>query len=339
MEPLSHFYFYKYRINLNAKELIHLPLYKGSALRGVFGYALKRIVCVINKSRCDDCMLRFKCVYSTIIETPVPEDHPDQRKYKNAPHPYVIIPPLTRRRYFKLDESIFFDIVLIGKANEYLPYFIYAFTEMGKHGIGKERGKFDVASVEALHLDGTKTEIFNGNTGILRAAENRIDYNLFISSPSPKPSPVKGEGKSAGETFKGDEITISFETPVRIKENDRLKQDIPFNLLIRRLSERAFLLVHLHCGVELGDYEGFAKGSENVETIKNKLRWVDWERYSSKQQTKMKFGGWIGEITYKGDFQKYLPLLKLGEFIHIGKATTFGLGKYKIISEKWERKV
>ncbi|MEW6215691.1 MAG: CRISPR system precrRNA processing endoribonuclease RAMP protein Cas6 [Nitrospirota bacterium] len=316
MNSLNSLYFHKYRINLRAGDLIHLPPYKGSALRGVFGYTLKRIVCVIKKSRCNDCMLRLKCVYSSIMETPIPEDHPDYGKYRNAPHPYIIIPPLTRRRIFHPDDSIFFDIVLIGKANEYLPYFIYTFTEMGKIGIGKERGKFDVTSVEALHLDGTKTEIFNGNTGILKRAENKMDYSLFEKAEI------------------SDEITISFETPVRIKANDRLSSDIPFNLLIRRLSERAFLLSHLHCGAEMDDFEEFVKGSETIQTIRNKLRWVDWERYSTKQQTKMKFGGLVGEITYKGDFQKYLPLLRLGEHIHVGKATTFGLGKYRIISKK-----
>ncbi|MGQ9569594.1 MAG: hypothetical protein ACUVUQ_01890 [Thermodesulfovibrionales bacterium] len=179
MDTLSCLYFYKYRINLRAKELIHLPQYKGSAIRGVFGYVLKRIVCVTKSSKCDACMLRLKCVYSSIMETPIPEEHQDHRKYKNAPHPYIIIPPLTRRRNFHPDDLIFFGIVLIGRANEYLPYFIYTFTEMGRIGIGKERGKFDVTSVEALNLDGTKTEIFNGNTGILKGAENRIDYSLF----------------------------------------------------------------------------------------------------------------------------------------------------------------
>lgn len=313
-EPLNNLYFHKYKINLKPEDLIHLPEYKGSALRGVFGYALRRIACVIKMSRCDNCMLRHKCVYSAIMETPVPEGHPNHRKYKNAPHPYIIIPPFTRKRYFNPDDSLSFDIVLIGKANDYLPYFVYTFTEMGRIGIGKERGKFDVTSVEALDSGGAKTKIFNGADNILIQSENRIDYTSFLN-----------------EKFTGDEITISFETPVRIKVNDRLSSNIPFNLLIRRLSERAFLLAHLHCDAELGNFEGFAKGSENVETVKNKLRWVDWERYSTRQQTKMTFGGWVGEVTYKGDFQKYLPLLKLGEHIHVGKATTFGLGKYRIV--------
>ena len=247
------------------------------------------------------------------METPIPKDHPDSRKYKNAPHPYIIIPPLTSRQHFEPGDGMSFEVVLIGKANEYLPYFIYAFTEMGRLGIGKGKGKFDVTSVQALDLKDQEKEIFNG-TKLLASLENRIDYKSFKD-----------------EKFQGEEITLSFETPVRIKVNERLSSDIPFELLIRRLSERAFLLANLHCGAELDNFGKFAKGSEEVRIVRNKLHWQDWERYSSRQQTRMKFGGWVGEIIYQGDFQRFLPLLRLGEHIHVGKVTTFGLGKYRIM--------
>lgn len=263
-------------------------------------------------------------MYSAIIETPVPEDHPHHRKYKNAPHPYIIIPPLTRRQYFEPGDAMSFDVVLIGKANEYLPYFIYAFIEMGRLGIGKGKGKFDVTPVEALNPDGSGMEIFSGMDGILMPLlNNRIDYSPFVNSE------VRSQ-ESGERRQEKDVITITFDTPTRIKVNDRLSPEIPFNLLIKRLSERAFLLAHFHCGEEIGDYEEYAKGSETVETVSNKLRWQDWERYSSRQQTRMKFGGWVGEVTFKGSFQKYLPLLRIGEHIHVGKNTTFGLGKYRI---------
>ncbi len=315
---LSKLYLYRYRINIKPKGLIQLPPYKGSALRGVFGYALKSVVCVVKRADCDDCILRLKCVYSAIMETPIPESHPYHRKYKKAPHPYIIIPPLTRRQYFRPDDSISFEIVLIGKANEYLPYFVYTFTEMGRIGIGRDMGKFDVFSVEALNIDGTMAEIFN-TKGILKTEGFRIDYSLFENR----------EDRTQNPEIK-DEITISFEAPLRIKEHDKLSKNIPFNLLIKRLTERALLLAHFHCDAEMGDIEGFIKGSENVKTIENRLRWVDWERYSGRQQTRMKLGGWIGEITYKGDFQRFMPLLRLGEHIHVGKAVTFGIGKYRI---------
>ena len=44
----------------------------------------------------------------------------------------------------------------------------------------------------------------------------------------------------------------------------------------------------------------------------------------------MKMGGFVGEATFKGDFEKCLPFIMLGEYIHVGKGTSFGLGKYEI---------
>lgn len=184
---------------------------------------------------------------------------------------------------------------------------------MGRIGIGKEKGKFEVVSVDALNLDGSKMEIFNSADKILRASENRSDYIQFVDYE-----------------FDSEKVKILFETPVRIKENDKLSSEITFFLLLSRLSERAFLLSHLYCDSEFEDFKEFTRGAENVETISSKLRWIDWERYSSKQQTTMKFGGWVGDIVYKGDLKRFLPLLRFGQHIHVGKATTFGLGKYRI---------
>ncbi len=320
LQTLAHLYLHKYRIHLKPMKLLQLPEYKGSALRGVFGKALRRIVCVVKRQQCDECMFRYKCVYSAIMETPVPHDHPFYKRYSKAPHPYIIIPELTKERYFHTRDSLHFDIVLIGSINEYLPYFIYAFTEMGRIGIGKNIdeniGKFFVASVDALSYDGAQSEIFNNSDKVLKPSNNRIEFNSFLK-----------------EDFQGEELTISFETPVRIIENNRLVQDIPFSLFIARLYERAVLLSHLHCGSELVEHGEVFEDAGSIETINNKLKWLDWERYSAKQDTRMKFGGWTGEITYRGDIRKYWPILRTGEYIHAGKATTFGLGKYRIIKK------
>jgi len=44
----------------------------------------------------------------------------------------------------------------------------------------------------------------------------------------------------------------------------------------------------------------------------------------------MKMGGFIGSITFEGDLEPFLPFLLLGEYVHVGKGTSFGLGKYEI---------
>ena len=41
----------------------------------------------------------------------------------------------------------------------------------------------------------------------------------------------------------------------------------------------------------------------------------------------MFMGGMIGSVTYDGDLGKYLPLLDIASMVHIGKQTTFGMGK------------
>ena len=74
--------------------------------------------------------------------------------------------------------------------------------------------------------------------------------------------------------------------------------------------------------------------AENVSTEKKSLKWYDWERFSSRQNVRMKMGGIVGEITYRGKIKQILPVLKAGEILHFGKGTSFGLGRYEIISEQ-----
>ena len=45
----------------------------------------------------------------------------------------------------------------------------------------------------------------------------------------------------------------------------------------------------------------------------------------------MMMGGFIGLVTFQGNFKEFLPFVNLGEYIHVGKGTSFGLGKYEII--------
>ena len=47
----------------------------------------------------------------------------------------------------------------------------------------------------------------------------------------------------------------------------------------------------------------------------------------------MKMGGFMGEITYEGDLKEFWPYIKLGEYMHVGKGSGFGLKRY-ILSGK-----
>ena len=101
-------------------------------------------------------------------------------------------------------------------------------------------------------------------------------------------------------------------------------------MIIRGLIRRLMTLSFFHCGYELEiDYKGLVERSnQNIQKLDENIHWVDWSRYSHRQDTEMMLGGVIGSVTFKGNLNEFLPILSLGEYIHIGKGTAFGLGKY-----------
>ena len=61
-----------------------------------------------------------------------------------------------------------------------------------------------------------------------------------------------------------------------------------------------------------------------------KVFFKDFDRYSNRQKSKMKFGGVLGKIEYVDLDVMSFKLLKLGEIIGVGKQTVFGLGKIEV---------
>ena len=60
-------------------------------------------------------------------------------------------------------ERMRFGFTVIGRAAEYMPYFVYAFSKMGEEGVGRRRARYELEGVEAKNpLVGTREEIFDG---------------------------------------------------------------------------------------------------------------------------------------------------------------------------------
>lgn len=309
---LENFALARFEIILTPKETLFLPAYKGSTFRGGFGHAFKRVVCANREAECKDCLLREKCIYAYVFETPPPKDTEIMRKYPAAPHPFVIEPPLDTKREFREGEELTFGLILIGRAIDYLPYFIFTFEELGRIGLGKGRGKYFLKEVR----DEQGKSIYSGQEKLLRegfSIINPADLNLPFSSS----------------------LTLNFLTPTRIKYRERLTKDLKFHILIQALLRRIYLLSYFHCDeIWKPDFSNLITASEEIKIEKQNLIWYDWERYSSRQDRRMKLGGFVGEITYSGDLKDFLPYLLFGEYIHVGKGATFGLGRYEIARSK-----
>ncbi len=94
LSELNKISFASIRFYLRATTELRLPPYKGLTLRGAFGIVFKDTVCIMEHRDCDRCILKFKCAYPYIFDTPIPDGSARMRKYLRAPHPFVIEPPL-----------------------------------------------------------------------------------------------------------------------------------------------------------------------------------------------------------------------------------------------------
>jgi CRISPR-associated endoribonuclease Cas6 len=242
------------------------------------------------------------------------------RKYTVAPHPFVLLPPLGRKSIYQAGETLTFGCTLIGRGIDYLPYFIYTFERLGaRHGLGKGRGRFTVEDVRWLPPGGEPTVIYQGADQTLHSTFHPLHVQDLAQAAAP----------ASLQT-----LTLRFLTPIRLVYGGSLTETPEFHVLMRVLLRRLSNLAYFHCGAELQlDFRGLIAAAEQVQIAASHLWWYDWERYSTRQDTRMKLGGVLGQVTYTGDVLPFLPLLQLGAYVHVGKGTSFGLGKYVIQHE------
>jgi hypothetical protein len=301
------------RATLSAEEAVVLPPFLGSMLRGAFGHALRRMVCVMGPEQaCVECGLRHSCGYTRIFEPYVEgEPPPFLHGIDQAVRPYVF-EPLDEGGRLAPGGTVRFDLLLFGQAAELAAYTVLAVERMARVGLGARRVPFRLQKVEALSPDGSAQEVF-------RAGAPLSGARISAAVPEAAPLPVG-------------EVTLRFETPLRIKVRDHLNdrprfRDLAFNML-RRILE----LAHFHVPGAVIDwnFRPLLEQADDIRILAADLAWHDWERFSQRQGTTMKLGGLVGTVTLAGDLAPFTPLLRAAEVVHVGKGATFGLGKVSV---------
>ncbi len=310
-----------YELSLEAGgQGLLLPPYKGSTLRGGFGAAFKRIACSLRNNVCTACLLKSNCPYAYVFETAPPSSSEALRNYSSIPRPFIMEPPLETKTEYAPGEKLCFNLILIGKSISYLPYFIVAFRELGEMGIGRMRRKFRLNEIRAIHPVSHASEaIYRAKDQLVRNVDLTwiLDASKIIESAPDIPA-VKRAG-------------LEFQTMTRLKFEDRYAKRVEFHMLVRSLLRRLSSLAYFHHGWEPElDFNDLIERAAAVRLVQDNTRWVDWERYSSRQDSKMNMGGVVGRVEYEGNLGEFMPLLRLGELVHVGKGAVFGMGKYVV---------
>lgn len=289
-----------------------LPPYKGSVFRGAFGKALHATVCKPRSTGCNGCTNRENCIYQSVFQPTSPPNLPDADKFRDIPRPFVLIPPMTNRQFFRPGKLLKFEAVVIGKAMEAFDQIIDAIALMGEHGLGPERGKYKL-----LHLSVRNGQHLNGR----KNRRNRCRPIVFFE-PAEALQPEYDKSHTA---------VCSFNTPMRLKEKGHLVKHLTFRLFFERLAQRIDLLNRFfEPHTEPPDFSHLLANAHQIKTAECNLHWYEWERYSARQKERMKLGGLKGTVAFQGELGPYVPFLKIGENVSVGQGTTFGLGRYSL---------
>ncbi len=206
------------------------------------------------------------------------------------PKSFVLLPPLDKQQTYHPGETFICELTLFADATQH-----YAIAQAGIEYLGREMG---------LGYSRGKFKVKN------------ITQSTFI------PSAIDSQT-----------ITLSLLSRLRLKSNNQLQRQTPeFSLLMARLLGRLKTLQQTNDPPTRDEqlYRQLIQQAKEIHITQSNTYWDEWDRYSGSQREWMKFGGLLGEISYHGELQPFIPYLQMGEWTHIGGKSSFGLGKYSI---------
>jgi hypothetical protein len=314
----------RYRFTARVSTDLRLPDYAGSLLRGAFGHALRSVTCVTKAKTCDGCPLLRTCPYPAVF-APLPPIDCSLPNLTQAPVGYVIEPLHWGREVIPSGELLQWDMVLFGRVRDQLGLMILAWQRALWRGLGAQQVQAVLESV-AVQAGSDWQTIFTSDQAAIVPHVNSLSLRL-----------------NASDTFV-QRIHLRFDTPLRLQVNGKAlppNQLTPAKLLMDIVRRTALLF---ECHTDMPLTLPFAELKAATEQVKDavhehvadkKLRWLDWTRYSSRQQSTMQFGGVVGHWTLHASpsvWQTLLPFVIAGQWLHVGKETVFGLGRYTLQS-------
>jgi len=319
-QGLLDLFLFRYRFVLKARDQIVFPYFSELTIRGALGWALRKICCPedMQSLDCKSCQELQRCAYPFLFKTVIKSDAPGfLKKYQSPPPPYILNQVQINLPLFPGDRFLF-DLVLVGEANKFLPLILFAVQKMGEMGLGGNMGQFILESLQCLYPDSSYEEIFSPDMKGLNRAEIPTKLENFF-----------------GEEYSCDQVTLNFFTPLRLytslSENSGEKKELKkipvsrpeFSFLISRMLERVYLLSAYYCkslNTWEPDFSTLIEWAKDIKVKECSLRYFPTHKEN--------LGGFLGSITYEGELTPFLPLLKLSQILHVGKAASFGFGGY-----------
>ena len=318
-----------FRFTIAPLETLVVPaINKGNMLRGGFGHAFRRICCVPQCTDTGICPLAGSCPYKAVFEPSPPPGAESLSKNQDIPRPFVFRAPHTQQTRFQQGQAFEFGLVLIGRAVDFLPYFVLSFRRLATEGLGLNRAKCSLERVEQITsspgggLQDCQTGIYTAEDQLFRAGESRTAGEWVR---------ICLQNISVGEGDGAQRLGIRFLTPTLLRGDGEVIRRPEFQHVFKRLRDRINALNTFFGDGPLGvDFAELGKTAEKVRTVACNVKWIERFRTSSKTQQRHELSGFVGDATYEGHFPEHLSWLLLGQLVHVGKHTAWGNGRIEL---------
>lgn len=314
------------RFTVRMQQRLDLPAYAGSLLRSVFGAALRAGACITGQPTCAGCPAAPRCAYMVIFDTPAQPTTLSSQPM-SVPNPYVIEPPPMGSLAVPAGGMLVFHMVLIGETTQHsLPLVMRAWQRALRSGLGQTRATGELVSVRDLDVRDPAAAYLFRTDAPPRPTAVPTRLNLAALSTT---MPAARSGTR--------QVTLEFQTPLRLQREARIlrAEELTPRTLVSHLMRRINLMLDIHLGAPPApnDIHALLTLADTLRDDRSALHWHDMRRYSARQQQAVPLSGLLGRWALQGDLSPLLPWLALGQWLHLGKGATLGLGGYRLLAQ------
>ncbi len=290
-----HHYIIRYRIS-GVKQITRLP---EDYLKSVLSSAIK-ITYGDNSS-----------LGNVLFATKYKDPFNNSTGYRDAPPPYIIRNAQPRKKSYTDGEVFSFELILMGDTNKKLQQIFDALKVMAVEMSDAKANRFEWMSMHEMDERGLTYLLADAKSKKVTKPTHPISLSSFSKS-----------------ILKQEQLTFQYLSPTRLSTDYDDLRGFNFFQIVFQLTVRAQLLAHIYTGAPVKPLDEISEWCQPAMKVKPLS--IELKNHSYLRKGGHIVDGFTGAITYSGKFNYYLPLLLMGQWLHVGKNASLGCGQYKL---------
>ena len=207
------------------------------------------------------------------------------------------------------------ELTLYGPSCRFYPWLLRGLNLALGRGMGKARVRWQIKQVWRVSSHGQEEKLCGSDLATATPALAADPLHLIEGDyVSPRP------------------IELRLLSPTRLIRDGKLlrgRAPVPFEVLIARILDRFQGLYGDDTSQALAPAtrEALEAAAAQVPLVVDETRWVEVHDYSARQRAELRFGGKVGRLIYGEGAARFMPILRAGEILHVGKNPTSGCGR------------